>query len=454
MAINGFTLPQQYQNIQGDTLGAANVYNPTDPNAFLSNFNDIAPLYSTSGANDEEQANNLIQAYQYLSDPANQATEDAENGAGYSDNLLTQLQSDITEQQQLANYYGGNATPADVGGLETSVGNVGSVTGLNPSDYTQQNINAALDAMNSGNGSQTMSKLGVINGNQSTASDFINNLVGAIQNSNSPMAISAANQAAGNSAQGFQLGATPGNIGEHINGSADLGATATWLASYVQSAQQGYSQLQQLQNTANTEQNNIIQDFTLPSAGAYQQTALQNFYGIDQNGNPIAGDNTGQVQEAQGQAGQNIYQQAYQQRQNINQQANNAGASSSGQRQLALGNVASQASQNASNIYQQDANAAETAINNYNQQIQTSNQQQNALVQQVQGGNLNSLMGTSTQNAINSYDTSAQANNAQSLTNNSTAIDTTKQNSTLWNNIGQEVGTGVGQAAGTAATRI
>lgn len=443
--------PPQYQNVQGATIGA---YDPTNPNAFLNNFNQAATLYSTNGANDQAQANNLIQAYQYLSNPANQATEDAANGAGYSQAMLQNLQNDITEQVQLANYYGGNATPQQVGALQTQVGNVGSLTGFNLSDLNPQILAAAIVANNIGDGNQTMSKLGLINGNQSTVSDYVNGLVQAIQNSNSPQALTAANQAAGNTAQGFQLGATPGNIGEHINGSADPTATANWIYSYVQAAQQGNQQLQQLQATANTEQNNIVQDFTLNNAAPYQQAQLENFYGIDANGNPIAGDTNGQVQLAQGQAGQDIYQQAYQQRQNINQQANNAGANSSGQRQVALGNIVSQASQNAASIYQQDANAAEMAINNYNQQLQSTNQQQQSIENQIKGSDLANLMSTATQGNINSYDTNAVAQNEQALTNNSQAINTAKQNSSLWNNIGQDIGQGVGQVAGVAATRI
>jgi hypothetical protein len=181
---------------------------------------------------------------------------------------------------------------------------------------------------------------------------------------------------------------------------------------------------------------------------------LAGFYGVDQNGNPIAGDNNGQVQIAQGEAGQDIYHQAAQQRQQLNQGANNLGANSSGERTLALGNVTANAANNASQIYQQDADAAESAINNYNQQLQQQNNATKAEERSVIGGGLSNLMNGSTQSAISSYEQNQNATNQANLTNNENAINTAKQNSTLWNNIGSDVGEGAGAIAGTAVSRI
>lgn len=447
-----YTPPAQFTNVTDQPSVAT--FNPSQANDFLTNFNDLAVNYTTNVNTDEEQANNLIQAYQYLSDPANQATEDAENGAGWSQAMLTELQADITEQVNLANYYGGNATPQDVGNLETQVGNVGNLTGITlPSQSQLQNIINAYANVGAGENQVAVSSFGV-NSNQ-TVEQYVNSLVSAIQNSSSPMANTAANAAAGTTAQGYQLGATPGNIAQHLNGSANWDATANWIYAYIQTAQQGYNQLQQLQTTQENQQNAILQDFTLGQAPVTAQTnELAQYYGVDQNGNPIAGDTGGQVQIAQGQAGQDIYQQAAQQRQQINQAAVTGGASSSGERTLALGNVTAQASNDAAQIYQQDADAAEQAINNYNQELQTQNAQTQSEENSIIGSGLDNLMSSSTQAAIASDEQNQNATNEQNLTNNENAINTAKQNSSLWNNIATDVGEGVGAVAGTVVSRI
>ena len=269
-----YTVPQQYQNVNGATV---NQFDPTQANSFLQNFSNVLPLYSTNTANDQQQANNLIMAYQYLSDPANQQAEDAQNGAGWSQSMLGQLQGDITEQTNLANYYGGNATPQAIGTFTTNLGNVGNLTNMSVPLANQQQLQQMIKLNANGMGSQTLSATNIMPGSQLTISDYLNQIVSAIQSSNSPMAIQAANQAAGN-AKGFELGADPGNIGGHINGSADDNAAANWIYSYITSAQQGAQQLAQLQGTQNTQQNAILQGFTLGQAPvAAQQAQIENY---------------------------------------------------------------------------------------------------------------------------------------------------------------------------------
>jgi hypothetical protein len=429
-----YTPPTQYQNVTDQP--SVDTFNPNQANNFLTNFNDLAVDYSSNADTDEEQANNLIQAYQYLSNPANQAAEDAENGQGWSQTMLAQLQGDITEQTNLANYYSGNALPQDVGNLETQVGNIGAVASLG--QINQQQLLQGLLDIRTGN-------------NNTSSAQYANTIVNAIENSNSPMALNAA----GGTMGGSQVNeSNVQDLTNKIKTDPNTGDVLNWITAYVNTAQQGYQQLQQLQQTQNTQQNNILQGFTLGQAPVSAQVGqLANFYGVDQNGNPISGDN-GQVQIAQGQAGQDIYQQAAQQRQQINQSANNVGANSSGERTLALGNVTANAANNAAQIYQQDANAAEQAINNYNQQLQQQNNATKAEETSVIGGGLSNLMNGSTQANLSAYEQNQNATNQQNLTNNENAINTAKQNSSLWNNIGSDIGQGVGDIAGVAVSRI
>ena len=96
-----FTLTTPVAGVASD-----NLFNPAQANNFYNNFNYASVEYSANQTNDEQRLNDLITAYQYLNDPANQQALDAENYAGFSQYMLQQLQSDITEQQNLVQYTG------------------------------------------------------------------------------------------------------------------------------------------------------------------------------------------------------------------------------------------------------------------------------------------------------------------------------------------------------------
>lgn len=400
-----------YQNVQGATI---NAFDPTQANSFLTNFNNAAPLYSTSVPNTEEQADNLTAAYQYLSDPKNQATEDAENGAGWSQYMLGQLQSDIKEQQNLV--------------------------GLNQAEGTQttasQNITQAQQLVSDIQNTQDPSKilgyaqqlqqLGVVDANT----------IKAMQNAYSDFGTA-------NSPAWGTWGTTGTSVSDKLRSTfgTAINNGLTTLQTNLTNQQPGI----------NTAENNVLQNFTLNSPDyAAAQGQIQNYYGIDANGNPIQGDTTGQVQQSQTQANQDIYQQAYQLKQQINQQANQVGATSSGERTKALGNASSQAATQAASVYEQNATAAQQAINSYNQQVQQQQAAQQAEENSVKSGTIGNLFDSGTQSNISALQQNQEQTNTTNQQSAENALKQEQQNSSLWNGIANAAGTGLGTIAAVA----
>lgn len=401
----GYTAPSPYQDVTGATIDA---FNPANAGNFLNNFNDASVLYSSSEPNTEEQANNLIAAYQYLSDPANQATEDAENGQGWSQNMLGQLQNDISEQQNLVQLNQGNNTQ------QTASTNYSQAQQI----IQQIQNNPKGDPANIVTLAQQLVPLGVI------SQDQVNDLSKEFQ----------------------MLAKTPGSTG-----TLDTTALTNNLSPLINTGLQKLQQNLTNSGTAlNPLENNVIQNFTLNSPDyAAAQSQLQNYYGIDANGNPIAGDTTGQVQQLQNTANSDIYQQAYQLKQAINNQASQVGASSSGQRTRALGNVSSQAAENSANAYEQDAQNAQQAIDAYNTQVQQQQAAQQNEVNSVKSGAIGDLFGSTTQANIGAYNQNANAANQTNETQAQNQLTQDQQNSSLWNGILKGVGTGIGAIGGT-----
>src|SRR6185312_16206186 len=126
------------------------LYNPANPDAFLNNFNNASVLYSQDTPQSQQRATDLQAAYQYLSSPQGRAAEDQANYPGYTDFMLSQLQADIQEQQNLIAYQQAqqatNKGTSEWTGFQDTLNKISGSGGENSLDANQWNqVAKALD---------------------------------------------------------------------------------------------------------------------------------------------------------------------------------------------------------------------------------------------------------------------------------------------------------------------
>ena len=381
-------------------------FDPTQANAFYSNPNDLSVNYGTGTTQTEQQFNDLLAAYNYLMDPANQAALDQSNYAGYSQYVLGQLQTDLAEQQNVANY------------------NQGQGTATSTADAYQAANTAYTNAMNTSSAEDFLTYANQIGGGAATAVQQVYNYVKSLP--------------------AFAQGT--------ISGAQLIGMMQNALK---QSAPAQLNALQTANLNANSALNPlgaaVTNNFALNSPDyQHAQQMLQNYYGIDANGNPIAGDKTGQVQLANQAADQDLYQVAYNLKNQINQKATQLGVGSSGQRQQALGGVNQQVINQQAQRYQQSAQDALNNIDSYNQNVQNEQAQQNSLVNNVKQGQISNLFNNSTQQQINAYNNQANTQNQTNLQNAQSQIQQQAANTDFLNSLFGAGGQALGGIAGTA----
>lgn len=402
-------------------VASDNLFDPTQANNFFGNPNDASVLYSADLTQDQQRFNDLVSAYQFLQDPNNQSTLDQQNYAGYSQYLLGQLQNDLTEQQNLVSVAQGQ-------------------NNVNTNATTSNYVGSMLNAIASGNGGN----YGQINtGQMKDLASWLQQNPQLNQTVNIKTNYGNFNQTLSNLINFVAGGGQGINMNDISNAMNNNGITTQALGLIQTNLANAQKNLGPLQNAA-------TQGFTLNAPDyAHAQQQLQNYYGIDANGNPIAGDN-GQVQQATQQANNDIYQTAFNLKNQINGAANRYGVASSGERKQALGTVNDQATKQAAQAFSNAANSALKNIGQYNQQVQQEQAQQNALTNDVKGSNLASLFGNSTQNAINAYNTQTGTQNQNNLQNAQNQIQQQSANTDFLNSLFSGGGQAIGQLAGTA----
>ena len=402
-----------YAPISG--VASDNLFDPTNASNFYNNFNNMSVLYqpapAAGGVNaDAQRYNDLVAAYEYASDPANKATLDSQNYAGYTDYILSQLVPDIQEEQNLNTYNTSqqsfNQLGQQLSGVNSDLTQVsnGDPNGADTSDwgYIKQYANQLLQLYNTDQGfQQAMQKIGLKNAGQ--LQTYINN--------------------------------APTSVNPFINRGQ--------LTQAVQLAQQQIqSQYSQAQLAQNTQKGNVLNGFILPGQDyANQENQVANYYN-----DPT----TGQVALATQNADQDLYQMAYNLKNQINQQANFAGVNNSGERQKAIGDANSKAINQSTQLFN-DANNQATAAINANKQANQQNQaQQQNLTNTVKEGNINDLFNTATQGNIGAYNTNLNQSNQTGTQNAEKNIAQEQANSALWGTIFNTAGQGLGAAAATA----
>lgn len=384
-------------------------FNANSANDFYSNPNDLSVQYTQGLPEAQTQFNDLVAAYQYLQDPNNQAALDQAEYAGYSQYVLGQLQGDLKEQQNLVNLDQAQTQQSNNAAIY-------QIVSQNPTSLTPDQI------------AQVQSILPNVN---------VNGLQGGDNNINSPL-VAIAEAMGINTNMGGNY--TPSNYANFVQSSILPGIQQNLL-----------QQNQTLQtNTLNPAQNSVLQDFTLYSPDyGHSEQVLQNYYGIDANGNPIPGVN-GQVQTSVAAANQDLYQTAYNLKNNINALASNYGVANSGERQNALGKVSDTAAQQAGSNYQQAANQALKNISAYNNDVQGDQSNQNALKVQATNNGLTSLFGNSAQSAINAYNAGTKTQDQSNMSNAENQLQSQQANSSLLNSLFGQAGNAVGGAVGQA----
>ena len=404
-----------YAPISG--VASDNLFDPTKASDFYNNFNDMSVLYqpapAAGGTNaDAQRYNDLVAAYEYASDPANKATLDSQNYAGYTDYILSQLTPDIQEEQNLLNY-----------------------------NTSQQSFNQLGQQLNTINSDLSQASNGDPNGYDTSDWGFIQTYTPQLEQMyQTDAGLRASIQDRFGISNLSQLDAYLKNPNSTLNNPAFSRGQLTQAIQLAQ--QQTEGQYQQAQLAQNTAKGSVLSGFVLPGQDySNQENKVANYYN-DPNG--------GQVALATQGADQDLYQMAYNLKNQINQQANFAGVNNSGERQKAIGDANSKAVQQSTMLFNDANNQATQAINANKQANQNTQANQQNLVNQVKSGTINDLFNTATQGNIGAYNTNLNTQNQTSTQNAEKNIAQEQANSSLWNNIFNTGGQGLGMAAATA----
>ena len=410
-----FTLPTPVAGVASD-----NLFNPAQANNFYNNFNDASVEYSANQTNDEQRLNDLITAYQYLNDPANQQALDAENYAGFSQYMLQQLQSDITEQQNLVQYTGAVSSQTNAANTVNNLNAIMSTMKNDPTNMTAGDWGAVLQALQStGQNPNLQFSANGTNWN-ADAITLINN---ALQNNNKGQNASVLANIASNLL----------NNGALTNA---IGAITTQAQTAVDNAANPVLQGATINNPDYTQEQNAVNTY-------YQGTDTTNGGLYDPNS---------AVYQAVAPATSSIYNDVYNIKNDINTQAAQTGVMNSGERQLSLSNTQGAGQKAALAVVQSAQDQAKAAEANEAANIQSQQAQQTNLQNDLTGGGIQNLFSTATNQDVNAYNAQTGAQNTQNEANNENAINTAENSNNLENEIFGQAGSALGTLGETALT--